>query len=55
VVHTELQAPVVRPGQTGHGVTTFDLPAASEPGLRTVVKLAFPADAAGNVSAILVL
>jgi hypothetical protein len=36
-------------------VTTFDLPAAGEPGLRTVVKLAFPADAAGNVSAILVL
>jgi hypothetical protein len=55
VIHTELQAPVVRPGQTGHGVTTFDLPTASEPGLRTVVKLAFPADAAGNVSAILVL
>ena len=55
VVHTELQAPVVRPGQTGHGVTTFDLPTASEPGVRMVVKLAFPADAAGNVSAILVL
>jgi hypothetical protein len=55
VVHTELQTPVVRPGQTGHGVTTFDLPAASEPGVRMVVKLAFPADVAGNVSAILVL
>ena len=55
VVHTELQAPVVRPGQTAHGVITFDLPPASEPGVRTVVKLAFPADAAGNVSAVLVL
>ena len=55
VVHTELQAPVVRPGQTAHGVIAFDLPTASEPGVRTVVKLAFPADAAGKVSAVLVL
>ena len=55
VVHTELQAPVVRPGQTAHGVIAFDLPTASEPGVRTVFKLAFPADAAGNVSAVLVL
>ena len=55
VVHTELQAPVVRPGQTAHGVIAFDLPTASEPGVRTVFKLAFPANAAGNVSAVLVL
>ena len=55
VVHTELQAPVVRPGQTAHGVIAFELPTASEPGVRTVVKLAFPADTAGNVSAVLVL
>ena len=55
VVHTELQAPVVRPGQTAHGVIAFDLPTASEPGVRTVVKLAFPATTAGNVSAVLVL
>jgi hypothetical protein len=55
VVHTELQAPVVRPGQTAHGVIAFDLPTASEPGVRTVFKLAFPADTAGNVSAVLVL
>ncbi len=55
VVHTELQAPVFRPGQTAHGVIAFDLPTASEPGVRTVVKLAFPADTAGNVSAVLVL
>ena len=55
VVHTELQAPVVRPGQTAHGVIAFELPTSSEPGLRTVVKLAFPADTAGNVSAVLVL
>jgi hypothetical protein len=50
-----LPAPVVRPGQTAHGVIAFDLPTASEPGLRTVVKLAFPADTSGNVSAVLVL
>lgn len=55
IVHTELPAPVVRPGQTAHGVIAFDLPTASEPGLRTVVKLAFPADTSGNVSAVLVL
>jgi len=55
VVHTEFQAPVVRPGQTAHGVIAFDLPPASQAGVRTVVKLAFPADAAGNVSAVLVL
>jgi hypothetical protein len=55
IVHTELPAPVIRPGQTAHGVIAFDLPTASEPGLRTVVKLAFPADTAGNVSAVLVL
>jgi hypothetical protein len=55
VVHTELQAPVVRPGQTAHGVIAFDLPTTSAPGVRTVVKLAFPADTAGNVSAVLVL
>ncbi len=55
VVHTEFQAPVVRPGQTAHGVIAFDLPPASQPGIRTVVKLAFPADGAGNVSAVLVL
>jgi hypothetical protein len=55
VVHTELQAPVVRPGQTAHGVIAFELPPASRPGVRTVVKLAFPADAAGTVTAVLVL
>ena len=55
VVHTELQAPVIRPGQTAHGVIAFDLPTASKPGVRTVFKLAFPADTAGNVSAVLVL
>jgi hypothetical protein len=45
VVHTEFQAPVVRPGQTAHGVIAFELPPAGQPGVRTVVKLAFPADA----------
>jgi hypothetical protein len=36
-------------------VIAFDLPSASQRGVRTVVKLAFPADGAGNVSAFLVL
>jgi hypothetical protein len=56
VVHAELQAPVVRPGQTAHGLIAFDLPSQSdERGERTVVKLAFPADGTANVSAVLVL
>ena len=55
IVHTEFQAPIVRPGQTALGVIAFDLPPSSQPGVRTVVKLAFPADSAGSVSAVLVL
>lgn len=55
VVHTEFQVPMVRPGQTALGVIAFDLAPSRQPGVRTVVKLAFPADAAGNVSAVLVL
>jgi hypothetical protein len=56
VIHAELQAPVVRPGQTAHGLIAFELPAQSGGlGDRTVVKLAFPADGADNVSAVLVL
>ena len=55
VVHSEFQVPVVRPGQTALGVIAFDFSPSRQPGVRTVVKLAFPADAAGNVSAVLVL
>jgi len=55
IVHTEFQVPVVRPGQTALGVIAFDLSPSRQPGVRTVVKLAFPADAAGSVSAVLVL
>ncbi len=55
IVHTELQVPVVRPGQTALGLIAFDLPRSGQPELRTVVKLAFPADATGSVSAVLVL
>jgi len=55
VVHTEFQIPVVRPGQTALGVVAFELSPSHQPGVRTVVKLAFPADAAGDVSAVLVL
>ena len=56
VIHAELQAPVVRPGQTAHGLIAFELPAQSSGlGQRTVLKLAFPADGADKVSAVLVL
>jgi hypothetical protein len=56
VFHAELQASVVRPGQTAHGLVAFDLPSQnSEPGERTVLKLSFPADGAADVSAVLVL
>ena len=56
LIHGELQAPVVKPGQTAHGLVAFDLPSQnSELGERTVVKLAFPADGADNVNAVLVL
>lgn len=55
VVHTEFQIPLVRPGQTALGVVAFELSPSHQPGVRTVVKLAFPADAAGDVSAVLVL
>ena len=56
VIHAELQAPVVRPGQRAHGLVAFDLPSQNSGlGERTVVKLAFPPDGADNVSAVLVL
>ena len=56
VVHAELQAPVVKPGQTAHGVVAFDLPSQNgEREGRTVLKLAFPADDTAAVSAVLVL
>ena len=56
VVHTELQAPIVRPGQTARGLIAFDLPPQTTGlGERAVVKFAFPADSSGNVSAVLVL
>jgi len=55
VIHTELQIPVLSPGQTAHGVTSFELSPVRQPGLRTVVRLVFPADATGLVTALLVL
>jgi hypothetical protein len=51
-----LQAPVVKPGQTAHGLVAFDLPSqSSQSGGRTVVKLRFPEDGVNSVSAVLVL
>jgi hypothetical protein len=55
VQHAEVQAPMVPPGQAAHGLVAFDRPAPANPGGRTVVRLAFPADATGVVSALLVL
>ncbi|MBY0502753.1 MAG: TrbG/VirB9 family P-type conjugative transfer protein [Bryobacteraceae bacterium] len=55
VIHTEFQTPALAPGQTAHGVTSFELSAVRQPGLRIVVRLVFPADAMGVVSAVLVL
>lgn len=55
VQHAEVQASTVRPGQTAHGLIAFDLPPRAQAGERTVVRLAFPADAMGVVSAFLVL
>jgi hypothetical protein len=55
VLHTEFQSPVVRPGETALGLIAFDLPTHTQAGERTVVRLSFPADAIGVVSALLVL
>lgn len=55
VQHNEFQAPIVAPGQAAHGVTAFELPTSVQPGNRTVVRLVFPADAKGLVTALLVL
>jgi hypothetical protein len=55
VQHAEVQSPTVPPGQAAHGVVAFERPAPTSPGERTVVRLAFPADAIGVVSALLVL
>lgn len=55
VTHNEFQSAVVAPGQIAHGVTAFELPAEWQAGVRTVLRLRFPADATGNVTAILVL
>ena len=55
VVHGEMQAPVVRPGQTAHGIVAFELPPGAGNGQRTVVTLRFPEDGVNSVSAVLVL
>ena len=55
VVHGEMQAPVVRPGQTARGIVAFELPQAAGNGQRTVVTLRFPEDGANSVNAVLVL
>lgn len=55
VVHGEMQAPVVRPGQTAHGIVAFELPQGPGNGQRTIVTLRFPEDGVNSVNAVLVL
>jgi hypothetical protein len=55
VVHAEMQAPVVRPGQTAHGIVAFEPPQGAGNGQRTVVTLRFPEDGVNSVNAVLVL
>jgi hypothetical protein len=55
VVHGEMQAPVVRPGQTAHGIVAFEVPRGAGNGQRTVVTLRFPEDGVNSVNAVLVL
>jgi hypothetical protein len=55
VVHGEMQAAAVRPGQTAHGIVAFEIPQGAGNGQRTVVALRFPEDGVNSVSAVLVL
>jgi len=55
VVHGEMQTPVVRPGQSAHGIVAFETPKSATAGQRTVVSLRFPQDGANSVNALLVL
>lgn len=55
VVHGEMQAPILRPGQTAQGVVAFDMPKSAPSGQRTVLTLRFPEDGINGVSAFLVL
>ena len=55
LVHAEMQASVVRPGQTAHGIVAFELPQGAGNGQRTVVTLRFPEDGVNSVNAVLVL
>ncbi len=55
VVHAEMQAPILRPGQSAQGVVAFDTPKSTPSGQRTVLTLRFPEDGINRVSAFLVL
>ena len=55
VVHAQMQAPEVRPGQTAHGIVAFERPQGVGNGPRTVLTLRFPEDGVNSVSAVLVL
>jgi len=53
VLHTEVESSVVKPGQETTGLVALELPPETQ--LRTVLRLAFPADSAGPITAVLVL
>ncbi len=55
VIHGDTQVPVVKPGQSAHGIVAFELPQGAGNGQRTVVTLRFPEDGVNSVSAVLVL
>jgi hypothetical protein len=55
VLHGEMQTPVVKPGESAHGIVAFETPQRATAGQRTVVSLRFPQDGANSVNALLVL
>lgn len=55
LLHAEVPASPIEPGNAANGLISFALPPRTQPGERIVVKLLFPADAVGYVTAFLVL
>jgi hypothetical protein len=53
--YSEAPTSAVQPEQTAHGLIAFDLPASTQPGERTVLRLTFPDDSAGHINVLLVL
>ena len=53
--YSEAPTSAVQPDQTAHGLIAFDLPASTQPGERTVLRLTFPDDSVGHINVLLVL